>query len=307
MDAESLVRSFRSLQTLAVAVLVACSGCAAEADATGSPAGESTGSAEQAITNADDDTGDAAVVALLQNGKIYCSGVLITPSIVATAAHCITPTPPDQIYFGTKLGTKKGSFIGVSDTKIHPDFDEDTLVNDIALIGLASRSTVTPAPVFKDDFDASFKGLAIRIVGFGAPSAGEESSLRKRTGDTTIASFGDDEFRLLPKPSQTCNGDSGGPAFATIDGEEVVVGIASSGDSHCATYGRHIRIDAFAPFLASYTKSYRIAGSGPQPNAGCAMTAKSTGLPARSAAGSAFLLALAVVFGARRRLRSRKG
>ena len=295
MNAESL---FGCLKMLAVAMLVACTGCAAEAGATDNASTEeSIASTQQAITNAEDDDEDPAVVALLLDGKIFCTGVLVTPTVVATAAHCINPTPPDQVYFGNKLSSKKGTFIAVSDTKIHPDFDEDTLVNDIAVIGLASRAPVAPVPVLNKKFDASYVGLAIRIVGFGAPSSGQETSLRKRTGDTTISSFGDDEFRLLPKPSQTCNGDSGGPAFAMIDGKEAVVGLASSGDSNCSTYGRHIRVDAFVPFLLSYTKAYKVAVE-PEEEGGCSMTAHT---PAHGSSAGAFLLALACVFAVRRR------
>ena len=295
----------RGIKMLALAAVVACTGCAAAADANESVSNdESTASTQQAITNGEDDNADPAVVALLLNGKIFCTGVLVSPSIVATAAHCISPTPPDQVYFGSKPSTKKGSFIAVTNTKIHPDFDEETLVNDIAVIGLASKAPVAPLPVLKTAFDDSFNGMAIRIVGFGATAGGEQTNLRKRTGDTTINTFGDDEFRLQPKPSQTCNGDSGGPALAMIDGEETVVGIASSGDSECSTYGRHIRIDAFVPFLRSYTKSYRNPESiaaAEEAASGCSMT---THLPARGASAAAFLLAFACAFAARRRLRS---
>ena len=86
-----------------------------------------------------------------------------------------------------------------------------------------------------EPFDASFKGRDIRIVGFGAPAGGggQDTDLRKRTGDTKIESYGNDDFRMHATPSQTCNGDSGGPALATIDGKEVVIGLTSSGDADC--------------------------------------------------------------------------
>jgi secreted trypsin-like serine protease len=297
---------------IALAMIVTCGGCAAEATR---PEGASSeddqadgkvASTTEAITNGADDDADPTVVALLIGGRIFCTGVLVSPTVIATAGHCVDPTPPDQAYFGSDPGVKKkGTLINVSDSKVHPDFDADTLENDIALIGLASKAPTTPAPIFTGDFDASFTGKAIRLVGFGAKGFAQDTDLRKRSGTTTIESFGDDDFRFHPGPSQTCNGDSGGPAFATVDGKEVVIGLASSGDQNCVTYGRDMRIDRYAPFIKSYEKAYSTsAAAGLAPNSGCALT---THLPRRNSAPIAlFLLALGVTGARARRARTRR-
>src|SRR5262249_24760765 len=65
----------------------------------------------------------------------------------------------------------------------------------------------------------------------------------------------DETFKFFPEPSQTCNGDSGGPAFATIDGVEYQIGTTRSGDPGCSMFGRDMRVDPFvesfiAPFIA---------------------------------------------------------
>jgi secreted trypsin-like serine protease len=289
----------KALAVFGLSALVSCSAaCAAPVDASDEP---TIGSAQQAITNADDDDDDKAVVALLQGGKVYCTGVLVAKGVVATAAHCVTPSPPEQVYFGSKPSSKKGTFIAVSDSKIHPDFDEDTLANDIAVVGLASRAPVAPVPVLTKPFTDAFVGKAVRIVGFGAPAAGEENNLRKRSGETTIATFGDDDFRFKPGPSQTCNGDSGGPAFAMIGDVEAVIGISSSGDADCNTYGRDMRIDQFVDFISSYTKKYSVPGAtGPDENQGCSMT--STHPRSGGAGAAALLIAIGCALTLRRRL-----
>lgn len=297
----------REIQILALAVLMACGACMAPVgtDATDgaerSDGSEKTGTTQQAIVNGDNDNADPAVVALLLNGSVFCTGVLLTNNVVATAAHCVTPTPPDQVYFGSDPSTKKGTFISVTTSRVHPDFDEDTLVNDIAVVGLASTAPVAPLNIFVKEFDDSYIGLEIRLIGFGATGPEATQNLRKRTGTTAITSYTDDDFRFRPAPSQTCVGDSGGPAVARIGDHEAVIGLTSSGDSNCATYGRDMRIDRYLPFIQGYAKAYSIpTGPATVDNSGCSMSAGSSG---RGSSATAMLLVLACVAAARSRRR----
>ena len=46
-----------------------------------------------------------------------------------------------------------------------------------------------------------------------------------------------------------CRGDSGGPSFATIEGEQRLIGIISSGDETCTEFGIDTRVDAFASWI----------------------------------------------------------
>jgi hypothetical protein len=300
----------RQIQLLALAVLAACAACTApvgadgSASSDGSESSEKIGTTQQAIVNGDDDNADPAVVALMLNGSVYCTGVLLTNNVVATAAHCVTPTPPEQVYFGSDPSKKKGTFINVTTSRVHPDFDEDTLVNDIAVIGLAATAPVAPLNIFVKEFDDSYVGLEIRLIGFGATGPEATQNLRKRSGTTAITSYTDDDFRFRPSPSQTCVGDSGGPAVARIGDHEAVIGLTSSGDSNCATYGRDMRIDRYLPFIQGYAKAYSIpTGPATVESSGCSMSAGSTRSPARSSA-AAMLLVLGFVVVARSRRRS---
>src|SRR5438067_6616761 len=53
------------------------------------PADEAHRTAAPAITNGDTDDGDPAVVALRHQGVTICTGTLIAPRVVLTAAHCL--------------------------------------------------------------------------------------------------------------------------------------------------------------------------------------------------------------------------
>lgn len=295
----------RPVLILVLAIVAACSACAAPVEPASVTPNETIGTTRQAIVDGDDDDDDKAVVALLQNGKVYCTGVLITDNVVATAAHCVATSPPQQIYFGSDPRTKKGTFIAVTTTRIHPEFDEDSLENDVAVVGLAVTAPVAPLTIVTTEFDASFVGREIRLVGFGATGADATTDLRKRSGKTSITSYTDDDFRFRPAPSQTCLGDSGGPALARVGDHEAVIGLTSSGDSNCLTYGRDMRIGRYLPFLQGYAKAYSIpTGPSSVDSSGCSI---SGGLPKRGSATVATLLfALACVSLGRSRARRRR-
>lgn len=298
----------RAIHALALALLVACAACAAPVGADGGERGEreaaeKTATTQQAIVHGDNDDADSAVVALLLNGSVYCTGVLLTNNVVATAAHCVTPTPPEQVYFGTDPASKKGTFIPVTTSRVHPDFDEDTLVNDIAVVGLGATAPVAPLNVFVKEFDDSYIGLEIRLIGFGATGPEQTENLRKRTGTTAITSYTDDDFRFRPAPSQTCVGDSGGPAVAKIGDHEAVIGLTSSGDSNCATYGRDMRIDRYLPFIQGYAKAYSIpTGPATVESSGCSMSHGTSGRGS-SAPTAAMIVVLGCIALARSRAR----
>ena len=278
--------------------LVIFGGCAAPVSNDGADSAgdaEKTGAVQQAITNGEDDDADPAVVALLLGGKVFCSGALVTGNVVVTAAHCVSPTPPDQVYFGSKPNPKRGTFIKVTESHAHPDFDADTLENDIALVVLETRAPVAPINVLTADFDSSYVGMSIRLVGYGATSGSDDGNLRKRTGNTKIKSFTDDDFRFVASPSQTCVGDSGGVALADFGDHESIVGITSSGDSDCKVYGRDMRIDRYVPFIHSYAKAYSARMGAAAENKGCSVSRTPTSRTSRSDGAVMGLVALAAL------------
>jgi secreted trypsin-like serine protease len=270
---ETAASSRRALLALPLLLGVAVAGCADLADAPVDEAERAVATIEQAITDGENDNGDHAVVALLTEGKIYCTGVVVGRFVVATAAHCVAPTPPDAILFGASVGARAARTIAVRKAAAHPEYDEDSLENDIGVVGLAQPSPVDPLPFRSAPLDDSFVGHPIRLVGFGATSA-DGSSLRKRSGATSVLELDAAAFRFKPMPSQTCIGDSGGPALAAVGNDrEAVVGIASSGDADCQKYGRHTRIDHHVSFLENFAATY----TPPAPRAsvqstGCTLT-----------------------------------
>jgi secreted trypsin-like serine protease len=254
----------------ALIALVACVGCGVRTE----PDEVVLGSTREAITNGVDDDDDPAVVALLTDGRVVCSGVLVTKSVVLTAAHCVARTVPETVLFGTNPRSASGTLIKVRDAHAHPNFDPKTFDNDIALVALAEEAPATPLPIATQSVNDSDVGREIRVVGFGSPGLSGDGTLHKRSGQTKIESYGWNDFRFRAAPSQTCNGDSGGPAVARIGDHDAVIGITSSGDPDCLVFGRDIRIDRFASFVQDYVDAPSPAMSADDAQAGGCSAAK---------------------------------
>lgn len=78
-------------------------------------------------------------VALLNFSGIGCSGVAIAPTVVLTAAHCVSGAPSNATAFFTDSGANSASF-GVASFLLHPSWSGNTLAQvDLALVFLTSQ------------------------------------------------------------------------------------------------------------------------------------------------------------------------
>lgn len=201
-------------------------GCAVPVESAGAP-----------ITNGALAEGDPAVV-LLEGGPVRCTGVLVAPDVVLTAAHCRAQDDPLAIRVRAE-----GRALGLRDAVAHPEAD-DTATHDLALLLLEEPLATAPVPLDRAGAIAAAPPVAVRIVGFGVTAAGGEDDGTKREGTSVTSDVTEGFVELAADPSLPCNGDSGGAVLVRAADGERLGAVISRGDAACEAQGKATRVDA---------------------------------------------------------------
>jgi hypothetical protein len=228
------------------------------------------------ITQGAPSASDAAVAGLRprrlvcgasQAAEVLCTGSLVAPRVVLTAAHCLNDLAEQsrtledlEVFFGADI-RGAGEVRRVIHARPHPGYVAATRENDVALLLLDRAATAAPLPLGEVTGGGSWVERTVRLVGFGMERAGAGQGL-KRTGTARISAQDERTLRLAASPSLTCGGDSGGPILLDEGGGERVVAVVRSGDSACSQFSVGTRVQ---PHLASFIQPYLDAAGGLQP------------------------------------------
>jgi len=183
-------------------------------------------------------------------GKGFCTGALVSPALVVTAAHCLfdrqtgQPVDPSRIEFlaGWRNG-RAAAYRGVRQFVIHPDYryaartEVGGMASDLALIELdrpIRNTTVHPYPVT----DLLYASGEVGVVSYAADRAeaaslqevctvlGIDAGLFIMSCDIDFGSSGAPVFLMSPEGPRIVSVVS---AKADLAGEKVAIGATLSG------------------------------------------------------------------------------
>ncbi len=215
---------------------------------------------DSAIVGGHTTNGWDSVVMLYAGGGI-CTGAVIAPDVILTAAHCLEGVYGALEVFWCDACIQGGylyyDYMRTSnDYHQHNQYNPNTMVGDIAVVVLTSHSPTDPYGINRtapSNNGSNWVNQPLTFVGFGVTNYYTEDSGVKREVDITPDDYDGTFFYYYDSTHQTCFGDSGGPAFSNHTGTWRTVGVTSFGDEHCNSYGADIRVDHYESWIDGYT------------------------------------------------------
>jgi elastase-1 len=230
-----------------------------------------------------------------------CTGTVVAPRVVLTAAHCAediekgTFTAAGNYAVATGATTpsksQRENVFGVSATHVFPGFDPGALRGDAAIL-ILDRPTAAPPIALAGPADVALYGggAVIQLAGWGLTGAnavkGPESlratsmtvqtptACKQKTKRYYEPFSPDVQFCTLDTPAKKsggCFGDSGGPGIGQrADGTPVELGVISTGGPFCNTKFPNVltRVDTVSSWVAGWIAATETGGPAPVPPAG---------------------------------------
>jgi hypothetical protein len=180
-----------------------------------------------------------SVVTIVGSRGNFCTGAVIAPKLVLTAAHCVQPGADYKIVeYGAD---RQPSLQDVKTVAIHPGFNMQAMLGhrataDVALLLLGAPARGKTPSVLGLPNIPIIVGSRFTIAGIGVTVRGDGKSggTIRVAGLVATGKPGTLQIRLVDPASQgtrdglgACTGDSGAPVFEDKESGPVIVGVVS--------------------------------------------------------------------------------
>ncbi|MEX1168089.1 MAG: trypsin-like serine protease [Hydrogenophaga sp.] len=189
---------------------------------------------------------------VVRGGNAFsCSGVMLMPTRVLTAAHCL-PDGTQRVAAAVYGASGAAQLVRAQSWVRHPGYSESPLglLNDAAVVTLGSAMPNPTMPLLVSS--PSRKGNGVYIAGWGLPSGD------LAVGFAVLSDVTDLQLQVTfnGNLSNTCVGDSGGPAYRAVGGRQGVVGLTSSGTARaCGAADNSLFTNTQSPGILSFIRA----------------------------------------------------